>query len=144
MVCEMASSNPRPGSFLTFGIVPSKKSIRPKGMLRDLFRVNGTKLGISTNDRARIRASHLTHTQAYLNPFANGRGAELKRQLVRGAIAGSEALCEEISGVRLVSPEPVIHIVGDPARPEDVRRAENTDRPCSRRGTCSAVERSRS
>jgi len=60
---------------------------------------------------------------AYLNPFARNRGAELKRQLIRGAIQASDALLAEVPGVRLVSPEPVIHIVGDPNRPDDVRRA---------------------
>jgi hypothetical protein len=60
---------------------------------------------------------------AYLNPFSTGRGGELKRQLVRGAIGASQALFAELPGVRLVSPEPVIHIVGDPARPGDVRQA---------------------
>lgn len=60
---------------------------------------------------------------AYLNPFAQGRGAELKRQLIRGAVRASEALLAEVPGVRLVSPEPVIHIVGDPNRPDDVRQA---------------------
>jgi hypothetical protein len=59
----------------------------------------------------------------YLNPFAVGRGGELKKQLVRGAIQATEALRAEISDVRLVSPEPVIHIVGDPARPNDMRQA---------------------
>jgi hypothetical protein len=59
----------------------------------------------------------------YLNPFATGRGAELKGQLVRGAIRASKALLAELPRVRLVSPEPVIHIAGDPARPEDVRQA---------------------
>ena len=60
---------------------------------------------------------------AYLNPFATGRGAELKRQLVRGAIQASEAVRAEVPAVRLVSPEPVIHIVGDPSRPGDVLQA---------------------
>ena len=59
----------------------------------------------------------------YLNPFAKGRGAELKRQLVRGAIQAADALRAEVPGVRLVAPEPAIHIVGDPARPDDVRQA---------------------
>jgi hypothetical protein len=61
---------------------------------------------------------------SYLNPFETGRGAELKRQLVRGAITASDALREEIPDVRLVSPEPVIHIAGDPNRPDDVAQAE--------------------
>lgn len=59
----------------------------------------------------------------YLNPFANGRGAELKRQLVKGSLRASDALRAEIPGVRLVAPEPVIHIVGNPNIPEDVRQA---------------------
>jgi hypothetical protein len=60
---------------------------------------------------------------AYLNPFATGRGAELKRQLVRGAIKASKAIRAEMPLAHLVSPEPVIHIVGDPARPDDVIQA---------------------
>jgi hypothetical protein len=59
----------------------------------------------------------------YINPFATGRGAELKRQLVRGAVKASDAIRSEISNVRLVSPEPVIHIVGDPNKPDDVLHA---------------------
>jgi hypothetical protein len=58
-----------------------------------------------------------------LNPFARGRGAELKRQLVRGVLVSTDALRAELPGVRLVAPEPVIHIVGDPAVPGDVVEA---------------------
>jgi hypothetical protein len=60
---------------------------------------------------------------AYLNPFATGRGAELKRQLVRGAVRASEALRTELPGVRLVSPDPVIHIAGDPNDADDIHHA---------------------
>ena len=60
---------------------------------------------------------------AYLNPFTRGRGAELKKQLVRGAIAASKALRAAIPNVKLVSPEPVIHIAGNPQDPNDVRQA---------------------
>jgi hypothetical protein len=60
---------------------------------------------------------------AKLNPYAEDRGAELKRQLVRGSIRASQALLADLPGVRLVSPEPVIHIAGDPSRPDDVRQA---------------------
>ena len=60
---------------------------------------------------------------AYLNPFATGRGAELKRQLVRGVLKASDAIRAELSGARLVAPEPVIHIKGDPLRPDDVQQA---------------------
>jgi beta-glucosidase/6-phospho-beta-glucosidase/beta-galactosidase len=56
----------------------------------------------------------------YINPFAAGRGHELKRQLVRAAVQASDAIRAEIPNVRLVSPEPVIRIKGDPSRPEDV------------------------
>jgi len=61
---------------------------------------------------------------AYLNPFATSRGPELKRQLVRGAVRASEAIRSERRDVRLVSPEPAIHILGDPSRPDDARQAE--------------------
>src|SRR2546430_3580737 len=61
---------------------------------------------------------------AYVNPFACGRGHELKRQLVGGAIQASRALRSELNNVHLVSPEPVIHIVGDPASPDDMVSAE--------------------
>jgi hypothetical protein len=59
----------------------------------------------------------------YLNPFATGRGAELKRQLVKGVLAATDALRAELSTVRLIAPEPVIHIVGDPKCPDDVLQA---------------------
>lgn len=51
---------------------------------------------------------------SYLNPFAVDRGPELKRQLVRAVLRASAAVRAEIPNVRLVAPEPVIHIVGDP------------------------------
>jgi len=60
---------------------------------------------------------------AYLNPFQKGRGPELKRQLVRGFILSAQALRGELANARLVSPEPAIHIVGDPNNPRDVRQA---------------------
>ena len=59
----------------------------------------------------------------YINPFSRGRGPELKRQLVRAVLLSSDAVRAEIPAVRLVAPEPVIHIVGDPTQPEDVLRA---------------------
>ena len=61
---------------------------------------------------------------AYLNPFERNRGGELKRHLVRGAIAATEAVRSVIPGAVMVSPEPVIHIVGNPGIPGDVERAE--------------------
>jgi beta-glucosidase/6-phospho-beta-glucosidase/beta-galactosidase len=61
---------------------------------------------------------------AHVFPFEHGRGSELKRQLVRAAVAASQAIKSELADSRLVSPEPVIHIIGDPNRPDDVRQAE--------------------
>ncbi|MBV9264685.1 MAG: beta-galactosidase [Acidobacteriaceae bacterium] len=62
--------------------------------------------------------------QALLNPHQRQRGGELKRQLVRAAIAASRVLRQELPSVRLVSAEPVIHIVGRPAVPGDALAAE--------------------
>ena len=59
----------------------------------------------------------------YLNPFERCRGGELKKQLVRAYIRAAQAIRAELPDARLVSPEPVIHIVGDPARPDDVKQA---------------------
>jgi hypothetical protein len=53
--------------------------------------------------------------KGFVNPHATGRGHELKRQLVGAAIRASEVILQELPGARLVAPEPVIHIVGDPA-----------------------------
>ncbi|HEY3740210.1 MAG TPA: hypothetical protein VGL53_10215 [Bryobacteraceae bacterium] len=61
---------------------------------------------------------------SYLNPFGTGKGAELKRQLVRGATRASQAVLKHLPEARLVFPEPVIHIVGDPKRPDDLVDAE--------------------
>jgi hypothetical protein len=60
---------------------------------------------------------------SYIYPYQRGRGGELKRQLVRGFARASEALRAELTDLWLVSPEPVIHIVGNPYRPEDIRQA---------------------
>jgi hypothetical protein len=57
--------------------------------------------------------------RAYINPFCRNRGHELKHQMVRVAVASTRILRDRVPGVRLVSPEPVIHIVGDPAIPGD-------------------------
>lgn len=62
---------------------------------------------------------------AYLNPHASGSGPQLKRNLVRAAAKASEILLNELAEVRLLSPEPVIHIAGNPAIPGDVEEAEN-------------------
>ena len=61
---------------------------------------------------------------AYLNPFERGRGGELKRQLVRGFLAAAESVKSLLPGATIVSPEPVIHIAGDPLKPGDREQAE--------------------
>ena len=61
---------------------------------------------------------------AALNPFERGRGQELKRILVRAFVAASEVLLREFPSARLLSPEPVIHITGNPAIPGDEAEAE--------------------
>jgi glycosyltransferase involved in cell wall biosynthesis len=61
---------------------------------------------------------------AYLNPFARGRGYELKVQLARAAIAAMEAILLVDPAARFVHADPVINIVTDPARPHDAPAAE--------------------
>lgn len=63
--------------------------------------------------------------EACVNPYCTGRGHELKRQLVRSAARASEVLLNELPGVRLISTEPVIHIVGNPDIPGDDIEAED-------------------
>lgn len=59
---------------------------------------------------------------AYLNPFRRGKGAHLKRQLVRAAIEASEAVWAVDARARLCHVDPVIHVAA--ARPQDVEPAE--------------------
>lgn len=61
---------------------------------------------------------------AYINPFAKGRGDELKLQLVRAAIAAIEAVWDVNPKTRLVQIDPTINIIADPARPQDRDLAE--------------------
>jgi hypothetical protein len=55
---------------------------------------------------------------ALMNPLTRGRGAELKRQLVRAAIAATDAVLEAAPGARVLAIDPLIHVVprhgGDP------------------------------
>lgn len=60
----------------------------------------------------------------YLNPFANGRGFELKVQLARAAIAAMDAILAVDHRARFVHCDPVINVVTDPARPWDAGAAE--------------------
>ncbi len=61
---------------------------------------------------------------AYINPFQKKRGHELKRQLVRANIEAIEAIWSVTKKVRIVSPEPVIHIAPDLSMPGDIEAAE--------------------
>jgi len=60
---------------------------------------------------------------AYINPLARGRGGELKAQLVRAAIAASEAVWAVWPGARLVHADPVVHVVAAEMTPETVAAA---------------------
>ena len=60
----------------------------------------------------------------FLNPFATGRGPELKAQLVRAAIAAIEAVREVDPEARITHAEPIIHIATDPDYPEEAGAAE--------------------
>lgn len=58
-------------------------------------------------------------------PYLQGRGPELKRQLVRASIAAIHAVREVDPRARFIQPEPVINIVADPRKPEDRFAAES-------------------
>jgi len=60
----------------------------------------------------------------YFYPFAIERGFELKTQLVRAAIEGIEAVWDVLPQTRVMHADPVIHIVADPARPDEQEDAE--------------------
>src|SRR5438552_17365983 len=54
----------------------------------------------------------------YLNPFQRGRGNELKRQLVRAALAAAAAVRDVDPRARICHIDPVIHIEPDPGSDE--------------------------
>jgi beta-glucosidase/6-phospho-beta-glucosidase/beta-galactosidase len=56
-------------------------------------------------------------------PFAHGRDDEIKRQLVRAAVAACEAIWSVDSRARFAYPEPVIHVFAAEDRPEDAPAA---------------------
>ncbi|MBX9622429.1 MAG: hypothetical protein K2X82_01305 [Gemmataceae bacterium] len=62
--------------------------------------------------------------EGFLNPFGEGRGDELKAQLVRAAVAGIEAVWAVLPGARIVHTDPIINIQADPTRPQDRLAAE--------------------
>ncbi|GLS30777.1 Glycosyltransferase involved in cell wall bisynthesis [Mesorhizobium albiziae] len=59
-----------------------------------------------------------------LNPYARGRGFELKVQLARAAIAAMHEILAVDPRVRFVHCEPAINIAIDPSRPHQRREAE--------------------
>jgi beta-glucosidase/6-phospho-beta-glucosidase/beta-galactosidase len=60
----------------------------------------------------------------YMNPFARGRGLELKTQLVRAAIAAMEASWEVTPAAQFIHVEPLIRVIAHPERPQDRPAAE--------------------
>ena len=60
---------------------------------------------------------------AYLNPFARGRGGEVKAILVRGYIAAVEAIRDVCPAARIAVAEPVINIFPQSGSPDHVRAA---------------------
>ncbi|MDX7951661.1 glycosyltransferase family 4 protein [Lichenihabitans sp. Uapishka_5] len=61
---------------------------------------------------------------AYLNPFARGRGHELKVQLARTAIAAMDAIWAVEPRARFVHADPVINVITHPDRPHEHGHAE--------------------
>ena len=54
----------------------------------------------------------------FIHPHARGRGGELKRQLVRAAIAGIDAIRSVDPRARIVHVDPVIHVLPPRDRPD--------------------------
>ena len=61
---------------------------------------------------------------AYLNPFAHGRGFELKVQLASAAIAAMDEILAVDKRARFVHCDPVINVIPDPSRPLERGMAE--------------------
>ena len=58
------------------------------------------------------------------NPFAKGRGNEMKAQLIRASIAAIEAMRSVSLDIRVFQIDPIIHVVASSDHPEDAARAE--------------------
>ncbi len=58
-----------------------------------------------------------------LNPFARGRGGEMKRQLVSAALAATDAMRSVNPATRMVCAEPLIHVLPTDGSAEAVTRA---------------------
>lgn len=61
--------------------------------------------------------------EGFLNPFGIHRGHEMKRQLVRCAIAAIEAVRDELPAARFVHIDPLIYIHPNPRFPDAATRA---------------------
>ncbi len=57
-------------------------------------------------------------------PFAQGRGAELKQQLVRASLAAIRLIRSDDPTARFIQPEPVIQIAGNASLPQRALAAE--------------------
>jgi beta-glucosidase/6-phospho-beta-glucosidase/beta-galactosidase len=69
--------------------------------------------------------SYAAGQTGYLNPFSQGRGDELKEQLVRASIEATEALWDVDSRTRIAQIDPVINVLpADPENSEQARKAE--------------------
>ena len=66
--------------------------------------------------------------KAGIFPCTWGRGSELKANLVRASARASQILLDEFPNARLISPEPLINIVGNPAIEGDEREAADYTR----------------
>ncbi len=61
----------------------------------------------------------------YMAPFAKGRGADLKRALVRASISASNAIWEVDPGAVMVAVDPLVRVHAPPKRPDLRERAEH-------------------
>ena len=59
----------------------------------------------------------------FLNPFETGRGLELKCQLVRATLAGTDAIRDVAPHARIVQVDPLINVVTAPGAPAADRKA---------------------
>jgi beta-glucosidase/6-phospho-beta-glucosidase/beta-galactosidase len=69
--------------------------------------------------------AYMAGDQAEWLPYAAGRGGELKRQLVRAAIAATQAVRRVDPRARILWCEPCVHIVPQSMGPEDVTQARH-------------------
>jgi len=61
--------------------------------------------------------------KGYIHPHARDRALELKRQLVRAAITGMEAIWAVQPNARFVHVDPLVHVVTPKAKPEKAQAA---------------------